>query len=119
MGIDPARLLLMAQQLQDDYGVAIFEVPQSNKIMCAASDMVTRSIKERRTSLKGCPKLADHLTNCTILTREPYGWRFGSEKHGQNSDRIDAAIAAAIAKYVTQTMGTRVSFADSGGVWIV
>lgn len=119
VGIDPARLLLMAQQLQDDYGVSIFEVPQSNKIMCAASEMITRSIKEKRSSLKGCQKLADHLTNCTILTREPYGWCFGSEKHGQNSDRIDAAIAAAIAKYVTQTMGTRVSFADSGGVWIV
>ena len=119
VGIDPSRLLLMAQQLQDDFGVAIFEVPQSNKIMCAACEMVTRSIKEKRTLLADCPKLAEHLTNCTVLTREPFGWRFGSEKHGQGTDRIDAAIAAAIAKYVTQTIGPQVSFKESNGVWIV
>lgn len=119
VGIDPARLLLMAQMLQDDYGVAIFEVPQSNKIMCAASEMVARSVKERRTSLDGCPKLADHLTNCVQLVREPFGWRFSSTRHGQGSERIDAAIAAAIAKYSTQTVGPRVSFAESGGVWRV
>lgn len=119
VGIDPARLLLMAQQLQDDYGVEVFSVPQSNKIMCAASDMLTRSVKEGRAMLEGCPKLADHLTNCTVLTREPFGWRFGSEKHGQGSERIDAAIAAAIAKYATQTVGPQVGFAESGGVWAV
>lgn len=119
VGIDPARLLLMAQQLQDDYGVKIFEVSQSNKIMCAASEMVARSIKEKRTSLDGCPKLAEHLTNCTQLIREPFGWRFSSEKHGQGTDRIDAAIAAAIAKYATQTVGVSVSFTESGGVWVV
>lgn len=119
VGIDPARLLLMAQQLQDDYGVKIFEVSQNNKIMCAASEMVARSIKEKRTSLDGCPKLAEHLTNCTQLIREPFGWRFSSEKHGQGTDRIDAAIAAAIAKYATQTVGVSVSFTESGGVWVV
>lgn len=119
VGIDPSRLLLMAQLLQDDYGVEIVEVPQSNKIMCAASDMVARSVKEKRTSLDGCPKLAEHLTNCIQLTREPFGWRFSSEKHGQGSERIDAAIAAAIAKYVTQTVGTTLSFAETGGIWTV
>lgn len=119
VGIDPARLLLMAQQLQDDYGVKIFEVSQNNKIMCAASEMVARSIKEKRTSLDGCPKLAEHLTNCTQLIREPFGWRFSSEKHGQGTDRIDAAIAAAIAKYATQTVGVSVSFTESGGVWVI
>lgn len=119
VGIDPARLLLMAQQLQDDYGVEIFEVPQSNKIMCAASDMVTRSIKEKRTSLEGCPKLAEHLANCVYLVREPFGWRFSSNNHGQGTERIDAAIAAAIAKYSTTTVGPSISFAESGGVWTV
>ena len=119
VGIDPARLLLMAQQLQDDYGVKIFEVSQNNKIMCAASEMVARSIKEKRTSLDGCPKLAEHLTNCTQLIREPFGWRFSSEKHGQGTDRIDAAIAAAIAKYSTTTVGPTVSFVESGGIWTV
>lgn len=119
VGIDPNRLLLMAQQLQDDFGVEIFEVPQNNKIMCAASEMVARSVKEKRTSLDGCPKLAEHLTNCIQLTREPFGWRFSSEKHGQGTDRIDAAIAAAIAKYSTTTVGPTVSFVESGGIWTV
>lgn len=119
VGIDPARLLLMAQQLQDDYGVQVFEVPQSNKIMCAASEMVARSVKEKRTRIDGCPKLAEHLENCTQLVREPFGWRFGSTAHGQGSERIDVAIAAAIAKYCTATVGPTVSFVESGGVWHV
>lgn len=119
VGIDPARLLLMAQQLQDDYGVKVFEVPQSNKIMCAASEMIARSVKEKRARLAGCPKLAEHLENCTQLIREPFGWRFGSERHGQGTERIDAAIAAAIAKYSTATVGPSISFVESGGVWVV
>lgn len=121
VGIDPAKLLLMAQHLQDNYAVEIFSVLQSNKIMCPASDMIARSVKEKNAQLAGCPKLAEHLTNCRQLYREPFGWRFTSEKHGQGTERIDAAIAAAIAKYVTLTIGVdeAIPFAESGGVWVV
>ena len=120
VGIDPARLLLMAQHLQDRYGVDIFEVPQSNKIMCPASDMLARSVRSRDALLDGCPKLAEHLANCRTMYREPYGWRFTSLRHGQGTERIDAAIAAAIAKYATATMGPPVqSFAETGGLWVL
>ena len=120
VGIDPARLLLMAQHLQDRYGVDIFEVPQSNKIMCPASDMLARSVRSQDALLDGCPKLAEHLANCRTMYREPYGWRFTSLKHGQGTERIDAAIAAAIAKYATATMGPPVqSFAETDGLWIL
>ena len=120
VGIDPARLLLMAQHLQDRYGVDIFEVPQTNKIMCPASDLLARSVRGKTALLDGCPKLAEHLANARVLYREPYGWRFTSVRHGQGTERIDAAIAAAIAKYATATMGPPVqSFAETGGIWIL
>lgn len=119
VGIDPARLLLMAQQLQDDYGVEIYEVPQSNKIMCPACSLVVNSVKSRSSMLGGTPKLAEHLGNCRDLIREPYGTRFTSDKHGQGTERIDAAIAGAIAKWMTQTMPEELSFAETGGVWTV
>lgn len=117
--IDPARLLLMAQQLQDRYNVPIVEVAQSNKIMCAASDMLNRSVKEKKARLDGCPVLIEHLKNCRVMVREPYGWRYTSTKHGQGSERIDAAIAATIAKYATATAPEPVSFVESGGIWSV
>lgn len=116
---DPNKFLEVAQDLQDNYGVDIITVAQTNKIMCPASDMLNRSVKEKRARLEGCPVLAEHLTNCLVLYREPFGWRYGSEKHGQGTERIDAAIAAAIAKYATTTVGTTTSFEESGGVWIV
>lgn len=116
---DPNKFLEVAQDLQDNYGVDIVTVAQTNKIMCAASEMLNRSVKERRARLEGCPVLAEHLTNCLVLYREPFGWRYGSEKHGQGTERIDAAIAAAIAKYATTTVGTTTSFAESGGVWVI
>lgn len=120
VGIDPARLLLMATQLQDEYGVEIFEVRQSNQIMCPASDMLARSVKEKKAHIAGCPVLTEHLKNCRRMDREPWGWRFTSERHGQGSERIDAAIAAAMAKYITLTLPPPVtSFAESGGVWTV
>lgn len=119
VGIDPARLLLMAQHLQDDYGVEIYEVPQSNKVMCPACSLVVQSVRSRACALEGCPKLADHLSNCRDLEREPFGRRFTCERHGRGSERIDAAVAAAMAKWMTATMPEELSFEETGGVWRV
>lgn len=119
VGIDPARLLLMAQHLQDDYGVEIYEVPQSNKVMCPACALVVQSVRSRACALEGCPKLADHLSNCRDMEREPFGRRFSCERHGQGTERIDAAVAAAMAKWMTATMPEQLSFAETGGVWCV
>lgn len=119
VGIDQARLLLMAQHLQDDYGVEIYEVPQSNKVMCPACSLVVQTVRSHSCALEGCPKLADHLSNCRDLEREPFGKRFACERHGRGTERIDAAVAAAMAKWMTATMPETLSFAETGGVWSV
>ena len=119
VGIDPARLLLWANELADTWGCEIYEVRQSNEIMCPASALVVNSVRGRLAHLGGCPKLAAHLANCRDMRREPWGYRFTSDAHGQGSDRIDAAIAAAMAMWMTETMPERAeSFAESGGLWL-
>lgn len=118
IGIDQARLLLMAQQLQDA-GVEIYIIRQDNKTMCPACAMVVNSVRCHEMALGGHPKLAEHLANCRELEREPFGMRFTSLRHGQGTERIDAAIAAAMAKWMTSVMPRSETFADSGGVFII
>lgn len=117
VGIDPARLLLWANVLQDEYGVEIYEVRQTNQIMCPATSLMVDSVRSGRAALADCPKLAEHLGNCRDMQRYPYGIRFSSDSHGKGSERIDAAIAAAMAMWMTAMMPEETSFADSGGVW--
>lgn len=120
VGIDPARLLLWANELQDTYGVEVYEIRQNNENMCPACALVVNAVRSRSARLGDCPKLADHLANCRDMRREPWGYRFTSDSHGQGSERIDAAIAAAMAMWMTQTMPERVeSFAESGGLWML
>ena len=120
VGIDPARLLLWASVLQDEYGVEIYEIKQTNQIMCPACSLVVNAVTAHRAALGDCPRLADHLANCLDADREPYGTRFTSSAHGQGSHRIDAAIAAAMAMWMTQSMPPREkSFAETGGVWSI
>ena len=115
VGIDPARLLYWANVLQDEYGVEVYVVKQTNEVMCAASSLLVNSVRSHRSALGGLPKLAEHCGNCIEVERQPYGTRLGSERHGQGSQRIDAAIAAAMAKWMTQTMPRPVDFAGRGG----
>ena len=117
VGIDPARLLYWANVMQDDYGVEIYVIKQSNEIMCAASSLLVNSVKIRKAAFSSCPKLAEHCENCVKVERQPYGERLGSERHGQGSARIDAAIAAAMAMWMSATMPRTTSFEESGGVW--
>jgi hypothetical protein len=53
--------------------------------------------------LGGCPKLAEHLGNAVLLDRGQFGERYGSEGKGANKQRIDAAIAGALALYALET----------------
>ena len=117
VGIDQSRLLLMAQQLRDDFGLEIYAIRQDNPTMCQACATVTQSIRSHRSALAGCPKTAEHLKNCLRADREPYGTRWTSSRHGQGTKRIDAAIAAAMAKWMTDTMPRLLTFAETGGVW--
>lgn len=83
-----------------------------------ACALVVNAVRSRTANLRDCPKLADHLANCRDMRREPWGYRFTADAHGQGSDRIDAAIAAAMAMWMTEVMPERVeSFAESGGIW--
>lgn len=117
VGIDQSRLLLMAQQLQDDYGVEVYAIRQDNATMCQACATLTNSVRSHRSALSGCPKLAQHLKNCLRADREPYGTRWTSERHGRGTHRIDAAIAAAMAKWMTDSAPKVLTFAETGGVW--
>lgn len=118
VGIDPARLLLWASWLQDA-GVEIYEIAQNNKNMCAASSLLMHAVATRNASFADTPKLAEHCENAVALDKEPYGQRLGSERHGQGSRRIDAAVAGAMATWMTQVMPQATSFEESGGLWAI
>ena len=120
VGIDPARLLLWANELADGWGCEIYEIRQKNEIMCPATSLLENSVRSGRAALGGLDTLARHMGNCLKVEREPYGYRMGSARHGQGSARIDAAVAAGMAMWMTETMPPRpTSFAETGGVWSV
>jgi phage terminase large subunit-like protein len=101
--IDPARLLLMAQHLDQSYGVPLVAVPQTNAAMCPATSLMQNAVRGGDAHLGGCPKLAEHLGNAVLLDRGQHGERYGSEGKGANKQRIDAAIAGALALYALET----------------
>lgn len=116
--IDPARLLLMAQHLDQTYGVPLVAVPQTNAAMGPATALMQNAVRSGDAHLGGCPKLAEHLGNAVLLDRAQYGERYGSEGKGANKQRIDAAIAGAIALYALETQPPRAkSFAETDGFW--
>lgn len=114
IAIDPARLLLLAQHLDESYGVPLVAVPQTNKTMCPASALIVNAVRSGTARLGGCPKLAEHLGNAVLLEREPFGERLSSEGKGPSKRRIDAAIAAAIGMYASETQSRAPSFATGG-----
>lgn len=95
IAVDPNRLILLANHLEDTYGLETVAFPQNNATMCAASSLVTNSVKDKTLRLKGCPKLQRHLLNTVEDDKGAYGVRFGKNK---NRDKIDAAIALALAE---------------------
>ena len=115
--LDPARLLLFAQHLQQRYGVTVVAVPQNDKTMCPATSLVINAMRADLLHIGGCPKLAVHLGNALLDEKPSYGERFTSEGKGRAKKLIDAAIAGAIALYALETQEQVPSFADTGGVW--
>lgn len=95
VGIDPNRLIVMAQQLQDNYGIEIVAFPQNNATMCQASSLVIASIKDKTMRIKGCKKLQEQLANTVEDDKGAYGTRFGKD---EKRSKIDAPIALAIAQ---------------------
>ncbi len=94
VGIDPARMIVMSNQLNDVYGIETTTFAQNNPTMCQATSLVTNLVKSRALRLKGNPKLQDHLANAVRDDKGAYGERFGKD---DRRSKIDAAIALAIA----------------------
>lgn len=116
IAIDPSRLLLLAQHLDQEYDVPLVAVKQDNASMCPASALIVNAVRSGKARLGGCPKLAAHLGNAVLLEKEPWGERLGSVGTGPSKKRIDAAIAAAIAMYALSTQPPpRKSFVETGG----
>lgn len=95
IGIDPNRMLVMSSQLENMYGIQCVSFAQNNPTMCQATSLVVNAVKDKKTRLKGSPKLKEHLSHTVELEREPYGSRFGKDSR---KSKIDAAIALAIAQ---------------------
>lgn len=94
VGIDPNRMIVMSNQLEDNYGIETVSFPQNNATMCQATSLVTHLVKAKTLRLKGNPKLRQHLANTIEDDKGSYGVRFGKD---EAKNKIDAAIALAIA----------------------
>ena len=94
VGIDPARMIVMSNQLADVYGIETTTFAQNNPTMCQASSIVDNLVKTGALCLDGCPKLQEHLANAVRDDKGAYGERFGKDAA---RSKIDAAIALAIA----------------------
>lgn len=105
VGIDPNRMIVMANQLEDVYGIDTVSFPQNNPTMCQATSLVVHLVKSGALRLKGCPKTKEHLLNTVEDDKGSYGMRFGKD---EQRSMIDAAIALSIAvlAYDSQVRGT-------------
>lgn len=95
--IDPNRLKLVKDWLWNERGIDLFDFPQTPRAMCPASELLRRTVRNRRAALADAPTLARHIKNAVAVESKAYGDRLSSTGHGQGSARIDAAVAAAMA----------------------
>lgn len=117
IGIDPARMTTLMKHIERYRGVKTFGLGQTDKVMCPASAMLTRSIHSGHARLKNCPMLAEHAGNCLEDESKAYGFRFTSTGYGKSKEHIDAAIAASMAMYIWNTQPEPPSY--KGGVFSV
>lgn len=101
--MDPARLLLLSQHMEQKYSIEFEEFAQNNKMMCAACGYLYREVVSGRIRVYGpqTDLFIEHLKHTTRETREPYGFRFSK---CDKSEKIDAAIAASIAAIKLDTL---------------
>lgn len=99
MGCDPARLQFMVNWLARERGIELFGIAQQPSVMCPASELLARAVKTHAACLEGTPTLAAHCINAKTAESKAYGRRITSDRHGQGTRRIDAAVAAAMAMW--------------------
>lgn len=101
--IDPARLLLLSQHMENQYGIEFEAFAQSHKLMCPACGYLMREVVSGRVRVYGpqAKLFIEHLRHTTRKEVEPYGFRFNK---ANRDEKIDAAIAAAIANIKLDTL---------------
>jgi hypothetical protein len=117
IGLDPSRLLLLAQHLKDRYGLDPESFAQDNPHMCAASAHMHGLVHDSRLVIYGpdAKKMIAHMKNTTKLEREPWGWRFGKN---DASDCMDGVIAGSISLIMLDASADDgPSFAERGGLY--
>lgn len=94
---DPARLSFLANWLERERGIVLWAFNQTPGNMCPASEALGRSVRAHRAAFRGNALLADHCAAAVVSESKAYGRRLSSRRHGQGTDRIDLAVAAAMA----------------------
>jgi phage terminase large subunit-like protein len=115
VALDPNRLLLLMQRLERDHGIPVEEFGQTNTRMCPASATLRELVRTGLVRAGRGTSIKEHILNAVELPRDPIGWRIG--KAGKE-DKIDGAIALAMAVYIAEAEADGApSFAESGGVY--
>lgn len=99
MVCDPARMQFLKNWLDRNRDMTLVDLAQTPKTMCPASELLARAVRTRVAAFKGLTVLPQHCINAKTDESKAYGRRITSERHGQGTKRIDAAIAAAMAMY--------------------
>lgn len=99
MVCDPARMQFLKNWLERERDMVLVDMAQTPKTMCPASELLARAVRTHEAAFKGLEVLPEHCTNARTDESKAYGRRITSERHGQGSRRIDAAISAAMAMY--------------------
>lgn len=97
--VDPARMQLFVNTLYRERGMTLVDMAQTPKVMCPASELLAYAVRRHQAAFKGVDVLPEHCINAKSDESKAYGRRITSERHGQGTRRIDAAIAAAMAMY--------------------
>lgn len=115
MACDPNYYVLEMLELVNQHGVEIEEFRQSAQMMARAYDMLSSVVESGRGRHGGDPRFREQIINSG---KEPtaYGPRLTKI---QDSMKIDAAVACAIATFVAESeyQMSGPSFADTGGLW--
>ena len=117
IGCDPNYFTRSMLKLEHELGLPVEEFPQENKRMTAASMTLYDVLQEGRLIHGADPVLTEHVLNAAIKPT-PHGWRITKV---EDSAKIDAAVAAAIAVYLAEAEADTFapSFAETGGVWTI